>query len=141
VERYENWQKLKDAAIANADPKKKDSIAKMEYPEPPPPLDESEIADVTLDLSQAAIEAEVSHQELDLSGMERVPDADPGLDVRSSLLEFIHGDLSTCSNLILKWEVARLRKQQLEGNLVSAHTCDGRAYFQVSYFRCCHNVY
>jgi serine/threonine-protein phosphatase 2A regulatory subunit B' len=53
----------------------------MEFPEPPPPLDESELADVSIDMSQAAIEAEVTQQELDLSGIERVPDADPGLDV------------------------------------------------------------
>ena len=53
----------------------------------PPPLDEAEIADVTLDMSQAAIEAEVTQQELDMSGIERVPDADPGLDVGSNRLD------------------------------------------------------
>lgn len=83
VQRYEHWQKLKEIAISKAGPSKAERIKKMEFPEPPPPLDESEIADVSIDMSQAAIEAEVTQQELDLSGIERVPDADPGLDVSS----------------------------------------------------------
>jgi serine/threonine-protein phosphatase 2A regulatory subunit B' len=84
VQRYEHWQKLRDIAIAKVGPSKVELIKKMEFPEPPPPLDESEIADVSIDMSQAAIEAEVTHQELDLGGIERVPDADPGLDVSFS---------------------------------------------------------
>lgn len=84
VQRYEEWQKLREVALDKAGPSTADAIKKLAFPEPPPPLDESEIADVTLDMSQAAIEAEVTQQELDVGGIERVPDADPGLDVRNS---------------------------------------------------------
>jgi len=80
VQRYEEWQKLREVALDKAGPSTADAIKKLAFPEPPPPLDESEIADVTLDMSQAAIEAEVTQQELDVGGIERVPDADPGLD-------------------------------------------------------------
>lgn len=47
-----------------------------EYP-PPPPLEEEDLGDVSIDLS-AAMEAEVA-QALDESGIERVPMADPGI--------------------------------------------------------------
>ena len=68
-------------AISNAGPGRSSTVADLQYPEMPPPLDESEIADVSLDMSQAAIEAELTQQQLDISGIERIPDADPGLDV------------------------------------------------------------
>lgn len=91
--------------MKNADPKKVEEITKMSYPSLPPPLDESDIADVTLDLSQAAIEAEVTQQELDMSGMERVPDADPGLDV-GQIFVLVASHFSTVgSNRILKLAV------------------------------------
>ena len=83
MQRYEDWQKLREVAISKAGPSKVDAIKSLGFPELPPPLDESEIADVTLDMSQAAIEAEVTQQELEVGGIERVPDADPGLDVCS----------------------------------------------------------
>jgi hypothetical protein len=47
----------------------------------PPPLSEFEFDDLALDMTQDPIGLEMSQQELDMSGMERVPDADPGLDV------------------------------------------------------------
>ena len=73
--------------MKNAGDERASFVASTVYPEMPPPLDEAEIADVTLDMSQAAIEAEVTQQELDMSGIERVPDADPGLDVGSNRLD------------------------------------------------------
>jgi len=79
VNRYERWQQLKETAIRNAGGKLPSIVENTQYPEPPPPLDESEIADVSIDLSQVAIDADVG-QELDDSGVERVPNADPGLD-------------------------------------------------------------
>jgi serine/threonine-protein phosphatase 2A regulatory subunit B' len=49
-------------------------------PPPPPSPDDGDIADLAMDLSAVSIEGEVAH-ELDESGIERVPTADPGLDV------------------------------------------------------------
>ncbi len=48
---------------------------------PPPPVDEAEIMDLSIDLNAVSIEAEVPLGDLDESGIERVPMADPGMDV------------------------------------------------------------
>lgn len=48
---------------------------------PPPPVDEADIMDITIDLNAVSIDAEVPLTELDESGIERVPMADPGMDV------------------------------------------------------------
>ncbi|KZT44079.1 protein phosphatase 2A regulatory B subunit [Sistotremastrum suecicum HHB10207 ss-3] len=79
VDRYQRWERMKETAAQNAGGKLPERLAKLEYPEMPPPLDEAEIADVTIDLTQAAIDAAVD-QDLDESGIERIPTADPGLD-------------------------------------------------------------
>jgi len=80
VRRYEDWQKMKAIALDRVDQARAIEIEKLQYPEMPPPLDESEIAGVSLDMSPAAIEAEVTQQELDMSSIHRLPDADPGMD-------------------------------------------------------------
>lgn len=77
---------MKETAAQNAGGKLPERLAKLEYPEMPPPLDEAEIADVTIDLTQAAIDAAVD-QDLDESGIERIPTADPGLDVSRFLFD------------------------------------------------------
>ena len=48
---------------------------------PPPPVDENDILDLTMDLNAVALDAEIPLSELDESGIERVPMADPGMDV------------------------------------------------------------
>ena len=48
---------------------------------PPPPVDENEILDLSIDLNAVSIDAEIPLNELEDSGIERVPMADPGMDV------------------------------------------------------------
>ncbi|KAH9079486.1 protein phosphatase 2A regulatory B subunit [Lactarius deliciosus] len=48
-------------------------------PPPPPSPDDGDVVDLAMDLSAVSIDGEIAH-ELDDSGIERVPTADPGLD-------------------------------------------------------------
>jgi serine/threonine-protein phosphatase 2A regulatory subunit B' len=66
---------MREIALKNAGDEARAEV-KAEYP-PPPPLEEEDLGDVSIDLS-AAMEAEVA-QALDESGIERVPMADPGI--------------------------------------------------------------
>lgn len=50
-------------------------------PPPPPPVDDSDIMDLSMELNAASIDDVPG--DLDERGMERVPMADPGLDVRN----------------------------------------------------------
>ena len=56
-------------------------------PQPPPPAspDDGDIVDLAMDLNAVSIDGEVPHELLDDSGIERVPTADPGLDVSSHI--------------------------------------------------------
>jgi serine/threonine-protein phosphatase 2A regulatory subunit B' len=73
VERYESWQKMREAALKNAGESAPEDV-KAEYP-PLPPIDDEDLGDVSIDLS-AAMDPETA---LDESGIERVPMADPGI--------------------------------------------------------------
>lgn len=85
VDRYEEWQKIRRKAVQNAtNGKLPDGFAETEPPPPPPPVDEDDIIDLSIDLNAVSLDAEVPLGDLDDSGIERVPMADPGLDVRSS---------------------------------------------------------
>lgn len=48
---------------------------------PPPPVEDADVMDLSIDFNAVSIEGEVPLNELDESGIERVPMADPGLDV------------------------------------------------------------
>ncbi|KIJ44012.1 hypothetical protein M422DRAFT_60177 [Sphaerobolus stellatus SS14] len=72
-ERYHNWQKMREMALAHAGEKVPPELH-AEYPAPPPEDDEDP-ADVSLDLT-GPIDAEAL---LDESGMEHVPMADLGI--------------------------------------------------------------
>jgi serine/threonine-protein phosphatase 2A regulatory subunit B' len=48
---------------------------------PPPPVDENDIIDLSIDLNAVSIDADIPLSELDDNGIERVPMADPGMDV------------------------------------------------------------
>jgi serine/threonine-protein phosphatase 2A regulatory subunit B' len=74
IERYEGWQKMREVALKNAGDSAPEELT-TEYP-PPPPEDEEDLGDMSIDLSAAAMDAEVA-QALDESGIERVPMADP----------------------------------------------------------------
>lgn len=78
MRRYEHWQKLRTAALQSAGGVPEGYVD----PEIPPPVqtvDDLDIENLSMDLSAVSIDAEIG-QELDESGIERVPMADPGLD-------------------------------------------------------------
>lgn len=80
VERYEGWKKIRARAVQNANGHLPEGFAEDEpQPPPPPPPDDGDIVDLAMDLNAVSIDGEVPH-ELDDSGIERVPTADPGLD-------------------------------------------------------------
>lgn len=78
VQRYEQWQKLRETAKENAHGRLPSSFDEQEPPPPPPPVAEDEILDLTMDFNAISIDPEA---ELDESGVERVPMADPEMDV------------------------------------------------------------
>lgn len=80
---YEDWQKLRELAIKHANGKLPEDFDKQTFPRPPPVVDDLDIENLSMDLSAASIDAEIAN-ELDESGIERVPMADPGLEVGAS---------------------------------------------------------
>jgi serine/threonine-protein phosphatase 2A regulatory subunit B' len=81
--RYDEWIKLREKAIHNVPGGKfPEGYHEVSHPlpPPPPPVDESDILDLSLELNAASIDDVPA--ELDEHGIERVPMADPGLDVR-----------------------------------------------------------
>ena len=74
---------MHDLAVKNA-PGNKMPEGYIEPPRAPPPppsaVDDADIMDLSLELHAASIDDGAG--DLDESGMERVPTADPGLDVR-----------------------------------------------------------
>ncbi|EJD02374.1 protein phosphatase 2A regulatory B subunit [Fomitiporia mediterranea MF3/22] len=79
VKLYEDWQKIRDIARKNAGGKLPDGFDDAFPPPPPPVVDDIDIEHLSMDLSAASLDAEIA-QELDESGIERVPMADPGLE-------------------------------------------------------------
>ncbi|GJJ12086.1 hypothetical protein Clacol_006327 [Clathrus columnatus] len=73
IQRYEGWQKLREAALKNAGDAAPPEI-RTEYP-PPPPADDEDIGDLSIDLSEVIDPRDA----LDESGIERTPMADPGI--------------------------------------------------------------
>lgn len=80
MERYESWKRIRARALENANGHLPEGFAEDEPLPPPPPSPDGDIVDLAMDLSAVSIDGEVPH-ELDDSGIERVPTADPGLDV------------------------------------------------------------
>jgi len=79
VERYESWKRIRARALQNANGHLPEGFAEDEPLPPPPPSPDGDIVDLAMDLNAVSIDGEVPH-ELDDSGIERVPTADPGLD-------------------------------------------------------------
>lgn len=78
VARYEAWQKLRELARQNApNGKLPGSFVDREPTPPPPPVPEEDLLDLNMDFNAISIEGE---GDLDESGIERVPMADPGMD-------------------------------------------------------------
>ena len=81
VDKYEGWKKLREKARENANGKLPEGFEDDEpVPPPPAPLDDADILDLALDLNAVSIDGEIPH-DWDENGIERVPMADPGLDV------------------------------------------------------------
>ncbi|KAI6005504.1 phosphatase 2A regulatory B subunit-domain-containing protein [Pisolithus albus] len=81
VERFEDWKKIHERARHNAGEKLPSGYHEVprEPPPPPTPNDDSDIMDLSMELSVVSIDG-VMPGDLDDSGLERVPMADPGLD-------------------------------------------------------------
>jgi len=81
VERYEQWQKVREKAIQNAGGKLPPGFQEVERlpPPPPSPNDDSDILDLSMELNAVSLDGDIPG-DLDESGIERVPMADPGLD-------------------------------------------------------------
>ena len=98
VNRYEQWQKMRAKAIKNAPGGKfPTGFHEVEHPPPPPPstVEDSDILDLSMELNAASIDD--VQGDLDESGIERVPNADPGFDVSrlvASLSVKLTGDYS-----------------------------------------------
>ena len=79
---------MREQAIKNAggvDKLPKNFEDQLPPPPPPPMVDDLDIENLSMHLSTATIEAEIAADglsSLDESGIERVPMADPGLEVR-----------------------------------------------------------
>jgi serine/threonine-protein phosphatase 2A regulatory subunit B' len=84
LERYESWKKIRARALENANGHLPEGFAEDEPQPPPPPSPEGDIVDLAMDLNAVSIDGEVPH-DLDDSGIERVPTADPGLDVSGGI--------------------------------------------------------
>ena len=83
VARYDAWQKMRAKALQNAPGGKLPANFKeIPHPPPPPPpvVDDTDILDLSMELNAASIDD--IHGDLDERGIERVPMADPGMDVR-----------------------------------------------------------
>lgn len=83
VSQYNAWQKLREKALKNAPGGKMPQGYVEPYRAPPPPptaVDDADMIDLSMELNAASIEELPG--DLDESGIERVPMADPGLDVR-----------------------------------------------------------
>ena len=81
VDRYDQWLKLRALAKEHAHGKLPEGFEQDLPTPPPPPVDESEILDLSIDLNAVSLDAEIPLNELEDSGIERVPMADPGMDV------------------------------------------------------------
>ncbi|KAG1756497.1 armadillo-type protein [Suillus paluster] len=81
VERYEQWQRVREKAIQNAGGKLPPGFEEVERLPPPPPSpgDDSDILDLSMELNAVSLDGDIPG-DLDESGIERVPMADPGLD-------------------------------------------------------------
>lgn len=81
VSQFHAWQKLREAAIKNAGGSLPNGYVEPPRVEPPPPsaIDDADIMDLSMELNAASIDDVPG--DLDESGIERVPMADPGLDV------------------------------------------------------------
>lgn len=83
INRYDAWQKMRAKALQNCpNGKLPASFRDIPHPPPPPPssVEDADIMELSMELNAASLDSDVPG-DLDDSGIERVPMADPGLDV------------------------------------------------------------
>jgi serine/threonine-protein phosphatase 2A regulatory subunit B' len=83
LDRYDQWQKLRERALQNAPGGQfPEGYVEPEHAPPSPTsiIDDKDIMDLSMELNAVTIDEMPG--DLDESGMDRVPMADPGLDVR-----------------------------------------------------------
>lgn len=93
VKRHEGWQKIREAAKKNSpDGKLPASDSDTGYPPLPPPIDDTDIADLTLELNNVQLEGELGQA---LEEIDPVPEADPEavrkIDVANPRLSSLDG--------------------------------------------------
>jgi serine/threonine-protein phosphatase 2A regulatory subunit B' len=87
VERYEQWKMLQDKAKQMTQGKLPENYKAIEHPPPTTTIvEDTDMMELSMELSAVSIE-EVPG-DLDESGLERVPMADPGLDVTTRFCVF-----------------------------------------------------
>jgi len=75
VKRHEGWQKIRAAAKKNSpDGKLPASDSDADYPPLPPPVDDTDIVDLSLELNNVQLEGELGQA---LEDIDPVPEADP----------------------------------------------------------------
>jgi len=75
VRRHEGWQKIREDAKKNApDGKLPASDSDPDYPPLPPPVDDTDIVDLSLELNNVQLEGELGQA---LEEIDPVPEADP----------------------------------------------------------------
>jgi hypothetical protein len=103
MDRYESWKKIRAKAVENANGRLPEGFMEDEpQPPPPPSPDDGDVVDLAMDLNAVSIDGEVPH-DLDDSGIERVPTADPGLDVSGSYRKSPRVLMGVCSDRSPKW--------------------------------------
>ncbi|KAH9926217.1 phosphatase 2A regulatory B subunit-domain-containing protein [Fomitopsis serialis] len=73
VERYEEWQKLREKALKNCGGKLPAGYVDLPPPPPPPPVDDQEIMDLSIDMNAVSIDAEVPARPFPEVGVEHSP--------------------------------------------------------------------
>lgn len=82
VNRYEGWQKIRDAAVKNSKGNAPPIVLDNSYPPMPPPIDDADIADLSMELNNVNLED-------NLHGVDDiVPEVDP--EVPGSNVRIVH---------------------------------------------------
>ena len=75
IRRHEGWQKIREVAKKNApDGKLPASDSDPDYPPLPPPVDDTDVVDLSLELNNVQLEGELGQA---LEDIDPVPEADP----------------------------------------------------------------
>ena len=94
VKRHEGWQKIREAAKKNsADGKLPASDSDADYPPLPPPLDDTDVVDLSMELNNVQLEGELGQA---LEEIDPVPEADPEAVREKPLADLKLSSLDAC---------------------------------------------